>query len=355
MNLRQWLAQAESQLSDSPHPDRAKRDAETLLLHLIGKNKAWLMAHADDDFAGCTAIRYASLLERRRKGEPIQYITGECEFYGLPFRVTPNVLIPRPETEHLVERIIELTSQTHARNPEETWEGPRNPGDPSIRRSLPDGWESTNSAPSIGILDVGTGSGAIAIALAHHFARRTPRDQVSGEGTGFSPYINSKESSGALAPEGCDSKNFINAQITATDISPAALALAVENATRNSVANSIRFLHGDLLAPVAGEQFEIIASNPPYVPNTDRALISVEVREHEPAVALFGGEDGLAIYRRLIPAAHAALVPGGFLVFEFGFSQMSDVESFLKSASFQNIEFIHDLQGIPRIASAQKN
>jgi release factor glutamine methyltransferase len=145
------------------------------------------------------------------------------------------------------------------------------------------------------------------------------------------------------------------AQITATDISPAALALAAENATRNNVAEQIRFLEGDLLAPVAGEQFEIIASNPPYVPNTDRALISVEVREHEPAVALFGGEDGLAIYRRLIPAAHSALVPGGFLMIEFGFSQMSDVESLLRSAGFQNIEFTHDLQGIPRVASAQKN
>jgi len=144
-------------------------------------------------------------------------------------------------------------------------------------------------------------------------------------------------------------------QITATDIFPAALALAAENATRNNVIDKIRFLQGDLLAPVAGEQFEIIASNPPYVPNTDRALISVEFREHEPHLALFGGDDGLAIYRRLIPAAHTALVPGGYLVFEFGFSQMPDVESLLKSAGFENIEFIHDLQGIPRIASAQKN
>ena len=315
MKLREWLAEAEAQLNDSPHPDRAKRDAETLLLHLIGKNKAWLMAHAEDDFAGCSAIRYASLLERRRKGEPIQYITGECEFYGLPFHVTPDVLIPRPETEHLVEKIIELATPG-AFNLEEMLEGPQNPGAPSFRRSLPDGWESTNPAPSIRILDVGTGSGAITIALA---------------------------------------TKLPNAILTAIDISQSALAIARGNATRNNLAEQIRFLHGDLLAPVAGEQFEFVVSNPPYVPNTDRALISVEVREHEPAVALFGGEDGLAVYRRLIPAAHTALVPGGYLAFEFGFSQMPDVESLLKNAGFQNIEFTHDLQGIPRIASAQKN
>jgi release factor glutamine methyltransferase len=292
MTLRDWLVQAEAQLSDGPHSGRAKRDAETLLLHLIGKNKAWLMAHAEDDFAGCNAIRYAGLIERRRKGEPIQYITGETEFYGLAFRVTPDVLIPRPETEHLVEKVLELTT----------------PGAPH----LGDMREKT----PLRILDVGTGSGAIAIALAIKIP---------------------------------------NAILTAIDISQSALAIARGNATRNNLAEHIRFLHGDLLAPVAGEQFEFIVSNPPYVPNTDRALISVEVREHEPPIALFGGEDGLAVYRRLIPAAHTALVTGGYLAFEFGFSQMPDVESLLKNAGFQNVEFTHDLQGIPRIASAQKN
>ena len=134
-----------------------------------------------------------------------------------------------------------------------------------------------------------------------------------------------------------------------------ALEIAKWNANRLGFADHIRFLQGDLLAPVAGERFEIIASNPPYVPNTDRALISVEVREHEPHVALFGGNDGyLEIYRRLIPAAHAALVPGGYLAFEFGFSQQPDIESLLSAAGFESIEFTHDLQGIPRIASARR-
>jgi len=297
MKLRECLEQGAAILSDGPHSDRARRDAETLLLHHIGKNKAWLIAHGDEEFAGCSAIGYAALVERRRRGEPIQYITGECEFYGLPFRVTPEVLIPRPETEHLVEKVISLTGNAGAPGPTHLGTG-----------------ETTTSRQPLRILDVGTGSGAIAIALATQLP---------------------------------------NAAITGVDISDPALAIARDNAKRNGVA--IRFLQGDLLAPVAGERFEIIISNPPYVPDTDRALIAVEVREHEPHVALFGGPDGLDIYRRLIPAAHSALVPGGYLAFEFGFSQMPDIESLLKSAGFQNIEITHDLQGIPRVASAQRS
>jgi release factor glutamine methyltransferase len=298
MTLRDFLQYGESQLSAGPHPDRAKRDAEALLLHLVGKNKAWLMAHANDDFAGCSAIRYASLLERRLKGDPIQYITGETEFYGLPFRVTPNVLIPRPETEHLVERCLALA--TH-------------PGAPSFRPPSPAEWESTNPTPPIRVLDIGTGSGAIAIALGH---------------------------------------NLSSADITATDVSPHALSLAEENAKRNGVA--IRFLQGDLLAPVAGETFDLIVSNPPYVPATDRDSLSVEVRDHEPSLALFAGNDGLEIYRRLIPQAFAALTRCGFVALEIGYGQQPALQSLLADTGFTNIEFTSDLQGIPRVAVAQR-
>ena len=123
MQLREWLGRGEAQLSAGPHPDRARRDAETLLLHLIGKNRAWLLAHLDDEFAGCTAIGYAGMLDRRTKGEPIQYITGECEFYGLPFRVTRDVLIPRPETEHLIETVLRLATALGGPGLDpETWE-----------------------------------------------------------------------------------------------------------------------------------------------------------------------------------------------------------------------------------------
>ena len=314
MTLRDFFKYGESLLESGPHPDRAKLDAETLLLHLIGKNKAWLMAHADDEFAGCTAIGYATLLERRAKGEPIQYILGECEFWGLPFRVTPDVLIPRPETEHLVEKIIHLIPVFQER-PKKLFELKRlhpvyehgvrraREGDPNVA-----GWPPR-------ILDVGTGSGAIAIAVAHEWG---------------------------------------NADITATDISERALEVARFNAKSLGFADCIRFLQGDLLVPVADERFEIITSNPPYVPDNDRALISVEVREYEPHVALFGGSDGLEIYRRLIPSAFGALVPGGYLVFEFGFSQQPDIASLLSAAGFEQIEFIPDLQGIPRVAAAMR-
>lgn len=279
MTLREWLNKSEEQLSAGPHPERARRDAEALLLHHLGKSRAWLMAHADDDFAGCAAIGYAGLLDRRQKGEPLQYITGEAEFYGLPFHVTRDVLIPRPETEHLVERILSLAALF--------------------------------SKPHI--LDIGTGSGAIAIALGHHLPQ---------------------------------------AHITAIDLSDPALKLARENATRNSVA--LRFLQGDLLAPIAAEVFDIIVSNPPYVPAADRDTLSVEVRDHEPSLALFAGVDGLAIYRRLIPAAFAALAPGGWLALEIGFGQADSVHTLLRAAGFANAQSTPDLQGIPRVVSARR-
>lgn len=280
-SLRLHLDSGVSALAAGPHPERARADAELLLLHVLGKDRAWLVTHLNDAIAETDAEHYLELIERRRAGEPIQYIIGETEFFGLPFRVTPDVLIPRPETEHLVEKALELAVSF--------------------------------SAPRIA--DIGTGSGAIAVALAHKL-----------------PYT----------------------LITVIDLSAAALEVARKNAARNSVAERIRFFEGDLLAPVAGEQFEIIVSNPPYVPTADRATLSVEVREHEPALALFAGKDGLEVYRRLIPASFAALVPGGFLLLEIGYGQSPAIAAILADAGFEQIEFIPDLQGIPRVACARR-
>jgi release factor glutamine methyltransferase len=278
-SLRHHLELGNAALKDGPHPERARRDAELLLMHTLERSRAWLIAHAEEELSGSLAAAYTALVSLRRKGEPIQYITGEAEFYGLPFLVTRDVLIPRPETEHLVEKALELAGRVVS---------PR-------------------------IVDVGTGSGAIAVALAHKL-----------------PCV----------------------QIAAIDISSRALAVAEENAKRNGVA--VRFLLGDLLAPVAGERFEIIVSNPPYVPTADRATLSVEVREYEPALALFAGGDGLDVYRRLIPAAFDALTPGGFVALEIGYGQSTAVEALLASAGFEQILFVPDLQGIPRVACAQR-
>jgi len=312
MDLRAHLDRAEAQLRSGPHSDRARLDAESLLLHLIEKNRAWLLTHLEDEFGGCVAIRYASLIDRRATGEPIQYITGETEFYGLPFRVTPDVLIPRPETEHLVERVVRLIPVFH----------PSPKGSFSVRRVRSFSYrklQEPRDNPQLAdwpprILEIGTGSGAIAISIAHDWSE---------------------------------------AAITSVDISSAALAVALDNAKRLGCADQIRFLQGDLLSPVAGESFEIIVSNPPYVPATDRATLSVEVRDHEPAQALFAGAGGLDIYRRLIPQAFSALVPKGYLLLEIGYGQSDAVRALLANAGFIAIEFTPDLQGIPRVVTAR--
>ena len=279
--LNSCVLQGAARLSHGPQRNRARQDAETLLLHILGKNKAWMMAHLDEQLPAGEASRYTDLLDRRYRGEPIQYITGQAEFYGLPLRVTPDVLIPRPETEHLVEKVIELAARF----------------------------------PNPRIVDVGAGSGAIAIALAHALPHAT---------------------------------------ITAIDVSAPALAIARQNAELNGSFNRIRFLEGDLLAPVAEERFEIIVSNPPYVPASDRATLAVEVRDYEPALALFAEDDGLEVFCRLIPTAFAALVPGGFIALEIGYGQGAAIRALLADAKFERIEFVPDLQGILRVACAQK-
>lgn len=280
MTLQNWVQNGEARLRGGPHPERARRDAEVLLLHMIHRDRAFLIAHQNEILPAEGAVRYYALIERRMAGEPVQYITGETEFYGLPFKVTRDVLIPRPETEHLVEKVLSLAAN---------FEKPR-------------------------IADVGTGSGAIAVALSHKLAA---------------------------------------AQITAIDISAAALAIAHGNAELNGVAERIRFLQGDLLASVAGEEFEIVVSNPPYVAESDRESLAVEVRDYEPAMALFAGR-GLDIYRRLIPSARDLLAPSGYLALEIGYGQDSAISRLLAEASFEEVEFTGDLQGIPRVASGRR-
>lgn len=246
-------------------------------MRCVGRDRAWLLTHSDEPLTPAQAAQYEQWLVRRARHEPIQYITGEQEFYGLTFHVTPAVLIPRPETEHLVEAAL-------ARVP--------------------------HDAPSR-IADIGTGSGAIAVALAHAL-----------------PQTN----------------------VTALDLSSAALAVAQNNAQKLGVADRIRFLESDLLQAVRGEQFDIIVSNPPYVPESE--ILEPQVRDYEPATALYAGANGLDIYERLIPQAHAALKPEGWLLMEIGHGQRNALAALLKD--WNEVSFIGDLQGIPRVACAKR-
>ncbi len=290
--LRQALVEAEESLVAGPHPARARRDAETLLLLALRRaapetNRAWLIAHADERLAPGMEAIFSAFMARRKAGEPVQYIAGETEFYGLSFHVNRDVLIPRPETELLVEAAIDRTRKLR----------------------------SSRAAQPPRIVDVGTGSGAIAVALAHAL-----------------PF----------------------AEIAAIDLSTAALAVAEANARRNGVAGRIRFFAGDLLAPVAGERFDLVVSNPPYVAERDRATLDAEVRNFEPGQALFAGEDGLGVYRRLLPAVFHALAAGGALLLEIGHGQQQALAELLALQGFAAIEFLPDLQGIARVALARR-
>ena len=279
--LRSLLLQAASCLQQQP--ERARADAELLLRHVLQRDKAWIVAHGLTPLPAAEAERIHRLLQplllRRAVGEPVQYILGETEFFGLNFAVSPAVLIPRPETELLVEQVL------------------------AVARTL--------ASPRI--LDIGTGSGAIAIALA------------------------------AALPQ---------AHLVAVDLSPAALDLAHQNAQRHGLADRIHFLESDLFSTLSGQRFDVVVSNPPYVPLQDASTLAVEVRDHEPALALFAGDDGLAVYRRLIPAARRHLAPGGLLALEFGFGQQQPIAELLAGSGFHGIETLPDYQQIPRIALA---
>lgn len=283
MTFRQALTLATEQLAASPHlRDHAHRDAELLLLHVLQLDRATLLAYPSRPLIEQQLDLYQAVIARRLSHEPVQYITGQQEFFGLPLKVTPATLIPRPETEHLVEAVLE-----------------RLPADRAVR-----------------ILDIGTGTGAIAIALAAHLPL---------------------------------------ARVTAVDLSAEALKVARENAATHRLTSRIDFLLSDLLTALSARDqtaaFDAIVSNPPYIPESDRSELHPQVRDFEPAQALFAGDQGLDIYRRLIPQARTALKTGGLLALEIGHNQGDALATLLKS--WQNVTFVNDLQEIPRVALAR--
>jgi release factor glutamine methyltransferase len=286
--LRAALRAAIARLEECGVPS-APLAAELLLMHVLQRDRAWLYAHPEFELSPEDAAAYAHLIERRSEGVPTQYLTGRQEFWGLEFEVGPGVLIPRPETEHVIEVALERLG---------------------ARRAEP-----------LRIADVGTGSGCIAIALA----RELP-----------------------------------GAEIVATDISAAALDYAQRNADRHGVSNCIQFLKADLLeatieAPKRAEGgFDLIVSNPPYVGRNDAASLRREVREHEPAEALFAGDDGLQIYPALVEEAARKLAPSGILVLEIGYNGAQYVGSLVSAPHWVDLRVTRDLAGIERVISARR-
>lgn len=259
-------------------------NAELLLMFTLNCDRAYLYAHPERELTADESNSYKATLADRARGVPAQYITGHQEFWGMDLIVTPAVLIPRPETEHVIETVLELLP-------------------PEARRRKPE----------IRIADVGTGSGCIALALA---------------------------------------KEFLQAEIDATDISPAALEIARANAARHELANRIQFHEIDLLSGLPDNTFDIIASNPPYVGESEADQVQLEVRKFEPRNAVFAGHTGVEVITRLIPQARAALKPGGWLVIEISGSVADLVKPLLRG--WNDICVTLDLQSIPRIARARK-
>ncbi|MGH9573186.1 MAG: peptide chain release factor N(5)-glutamine methyltransferase [Candidatus Acidiferrales bacterium] len=279
--------------------------AELLFIHTLGCDRTWLYTHPEQPLDSATLEKYFALIARRAAGEPTQYIIGKQEFWGLEFDVTPAVLIPRPETEHIIEVAIERVGAA--------------------------------SNQELRIADVGTGSGCIAVALA---------------------------------------KEFPKGQITATDISPAALEVAKRNAIRHDVADRIEFAEADLLqsgvhqltvanheSPTTSHSqlatrhflnprslFDLIASNPPYIADSEAPALQREVREHEPKIALFAGPTGLEIYARVIEQAESRLVPDGLLILELAYGAVERVRQMIEARdAWRNIAVTNDLAGIPRV------
>ena len=252
--------------------DAPRLTAEVLLAHAIGCRREWLFAHATDELKELWWIHYGRYLHQRMGGTPTQYITGKQEFHGRDFRVTPDVLIPRPETEHLVEA--------------------------ALARRKPGGR----------VADVGTGSGAIAITI-------------------------SLEASGI--------------PVIATDLSQAALEVARGNAATLEV-TGVTFLQADLLEPFAARSLDLIVSNPPYIPLAESDGLQREVRDFEPHLALFGGEDGMVNYRRLVASAEWVLQPGGWLLMELAYNA-SDKVTRLFGSLWTEVTLIDDLAGYPRV------
>jgi release factor glutamine methyltransferase len=270
-DVRHLLADATQRLGD-------RAEAELLLLHAVQQPRSWLFTHADDVLGMDVQTAYAELLERRARGEPVAYITGSRGFWSLDLEVTPATLIPRPETELLVELALERLPRDSA----------------------------------CAVADLGTGSGAVALALASELPL---------------------------------------CRVTATDASAAALEVARRNAARLGIDN-VTFVQGDWMAPLGDARFELIVSNPPYIESDDAHLARGDLR-FEPATALASGRDGLDDIRRIVATAREHLAPGGWLLFEHGWNQGEAARALLHQAGNNDVFTAQDLEQRDRVSGAR--
>jgi len=277
-SLGHILAAAVERLA-AAHVGSPRMNAEVLLMFTLGCDRAYLYAHPERELTSAEIERYNEAVARRAMGVPSQYITGHQEFWGMDFILSPAVLIPRPETEHVIEAVLPLA------------------------RTMP--------APCI--VDVGAGSGAIALALAMELPQ---------------------------------------AEVHATEISAPALEIARANAARHQLEHRVHFHHADLLDGLLKGSFDFVVSNPPYVGESEEEQVWLEVRKFEPRSAVFAGHDGLDVIRRLVPQAHLALKPGGWLMMEISGTIAEGVQGLL--AGWNDIEISNDLQGIPRVLKARR-
>ncbi|MGH9687802.1 MAG: peptide chain release factor N(5)-glutamine methyltransferase [Candidatus Acidiferrales bacterium] len=278
--------------------------AELLLMHATGHDRAWIYAHPEAALGLAEGKKLFELVARRAAGEPTQYLTGKQEFWGLDFDVTPAVLIPRPETEHVIEVALERLGE---------------------QRGIKINMRTGAPSPVLRIADVGTGSGCIAVALANELP---------------------------------------HAEIFATDISEDALQVARRNAERHGAADRVHFVRTDLLQELSdrmgasdndAQLFDLIVSNPPYVARSEADELPREVREHEPAAALFGGPTGIELYERLIEQAAALLDRRGILVLELGYNCADSVRAMLsRKGVWASVSLTNDLAGIPRVIAAER-
>jgi release factor glutamine methyltransferase len=287
VQLKQALTEAVARLTANNVPS-PRMNAELLLMFTLDCDRAYLYAHPERDLTADETSRYQSALAERLRGVPAQYITGHQEFWGMDLIVTPAVLIPRPETEHVIETVLELADEEKRAEQE---------CPPNILR----------------IVDVGTGSGCIALALAGELPQ---------------------------------------AEIHAIDVSTKALELARVNAVRHQLEGRIRFHEADLLTGFEENSFDFIVSNPPYVGESEEDEVQLEVRKFEPRSAVFAGPTGLEIIARLIPQASTALRPGGWLVMEISGTIVEGAKQLLKG--WEELRIIDDLQEIPRVIAARK-